>query len=149
MPVPMMMRLVVAAFVAGGAIGAAAAVSIRSSALQAASAGRPADDLGALKASFRRPPSVPFPPENPFSESKGRFWSSGCLMGMILLVLMVVIGATAGSANVGWLFPGAVLGFALLLPAIVVQSRASSFEVRRWADSDHPMTTSSDDDDDE
>jgi cytochrome c peroxidase len=70
MPVPMMMRLVVAAFVAGGAIGAAAAVSIRSSALQAAPAGRPADDLGALKASFRRPPSVPFPPDNPFSESK-------------------------------------------------------------------------------
>ena len=30
----------------------------------------PADDLAALKASFRRPASVPFPADNPFSEAK-------------------------------------------------------------------------------
>ena len=37
--------------------------------MQAAAAAR-ADDLAALKASFRRPASVPFPADNPFSEAK-------------------------------------------------------------------------------
>ena len=60
------MRLIVAAFLAGGMIGALAALLVQSPLLHAA----PADDLAALKASFRRPPTVPFPADNPFSEAK-------------------------------------------------------------------------------
>jgi cytochrome c peroxidase len=66
---PTAMRLAAATFVAGGLIGAAAAIAIHSAAVQAAAAAR-ADDLAALKASFRRPASVPFPADNPFSEAK-------------------------------------------------------------------------------
>jgi cytochrome c peroxidase len=60
------MRLTVAAFFAGGAIGVAAALWVQPSLLSAA----PDDDLTARKASFRRPPTVPFPADNPFSEAK-------------------------------------------------------------------------------
>lgn len=95
---------------------------------------------------LRAPVGVAPAQPNPFVGTKGRFWGAGCLMTVILGVLMAVVAGTAGSGNVGALFPGVVVAFALLLPAIVVQTRASSFEVRRWADSDHPMTTSSDDD---
>jgi cytochrome c peroxidase len=63
------MRLAAATFVAGGLIGAAAAIVTHSAAVRAAAAER-ADDLAALKASFRRPASVPFPADNPFSEAK-------------------------------------------------------------------------------
>ncbi len=60
------MRLTVAAFLAGGMIGVSAALLVPSPALHAA----PADDLAARKALFRRPPTVPFPADNPFSEAK-------------------------------------------------------------------------------
>ena len=59
-------RLVAAAFIAGGTVGAVAALLVQSPALQAAAA----DDLGGRKAAFRRPTSVPFPADNPFSEQK-------------------------------------------------------------------------------
>jgi cytochrome c peroxidase len=60
-------RLGAAAFLAGGLAGAvAAAVVIQSASSQPA----PADDLAVVKASFRRPAAVPFPPNNPFSEAK-------------------------------------------------------------------------------
>ena len=95
---------------------------------------------------LRAPVGVGPAQPNPYAATKGGFWRAGCLMTVVLGVLMAVVAGTAGSGNVGALFPGAVLAFALLLPAIVVQTRASSFEVRRWADSDHPMTQSSDDD---
>ncbi len=62
----MMLRLVAAAFLAGGAIGGGTALLVHPSLLQAA----PADDLAARKASFRRPAAVPFPADNPFSEKK-------------------------------------------------------------------------------
>lgn len=62
------LRLAAAAFAAGGLIGAAAALSIHAAALHAATAAT--DDLALLKASFRRPTSVPFPADNPFSEEK-------------------------------------------------------------------------------
>ena len=62
----MKMRLVVVAFLAGGAIGVSAALLLPSPAPHAA----PAGNLAALKASFRRPATVPFPADNPFSESK-------------------------------------------------------------------------------
>lgn len=66
MPAPMTMRLIVAAFFAGGVIGASAGLLVQSPLLRAA----PADDLAVRKASFRRPPTVPFPADNPFSEAK-------------------------------------------------------------------------------
>ena len=69
MGTPNAMRLAAAMFVAGGLIGAAAAITLNSAAVQAEPAGR-ADDLATLKASFRRPASVPFPADNPFSEAK-------------------------------------------------------------------------------
>src|SRR5882757_591183 len=65
----MIVRLLAAAFLAGGAIGAAAGLLLQSAVLQAAPA-QTRDDLGALKASFRRPATVPFPADNPFSDAK-------------------------------------------------------------------------------
>jgi cytochrome c peroxidase len=65
----MILRFLTAAFLAGGAIGAAAALLLQSAVLQAAPSPSP-DDLATLKASFRRPVTVPFPADNPFSEEK-------------------------------------------------------------------------------
>jgi hypothetical protein len=45
-----------------------------------------------------------------------------------------------GSEVALWFWLAAVL---LLIPPIIYTIRARSFEVRRWADSDHPMVTSS------
>src|SRR5262249_62354335 len=70
MGAPVRMRLATAAFLAGGMIGATAAALVHSAILQAAPAARSTDELAALKASFRRPPTVPFPADNPFSEQK-------------------------------------------------------------------------------
>ncbi len=70
----MFTRLLLGAFLAGGAFGTGAAVLLQSASLQAApaphgpSAAR--DGLAALKAMFRRPAAVPFPADNPFSEKK-------------------------------------------------------------------------------
>ena len=64
------MRLVASAFLAGSVIGISAALLVPPPALQAASASRAVDELAALKALFRRPPTVPFPADNPFSEPK-------------------------------------------------------------------------------
>jgi cytochrome c peroxidase len=69
MAVPTAMRLAALTFVAGGLIGAAAAIAIHSTELRAGAPAR-TDHLAALKASFRRPASVPFPADNPFSEAK-------------------------------------------------------------------------------
>jgi cytochrome c peroxidase len=63
----MIARLVAAAFVAGGLIGIGSALLLRPAMLQAAPA---RDDLAALKAAFRRPAGVPFPPDDPYSENK-------------------------------------------------------------------------------
>src|SRR4051812_44413282 len=67
-------RLLTAAFVAGGVIGAVGALVLDASRIEAAAAPRaPAgvgDELARLKASFRRPATVPFPADNPFSEKK-------------------------------------------------------------------------------
>src|SRR5262245_10615598 len=64
----MTMRLVAAAFVAGGVIGTGAALLATPPSPPAAAA--ISDDLAALKPSFRRPGGVPFPADNPFSEAK-------------------------------------------------------------------------------
>src|SRR5262249_37988781 len=60
-----MIRILGAVFLAGCAIGTAAALLI-----QSAPRAAPAQDLAALKAAFRRPATVPFPADNPFSEKK-------------------------------------------------------------------------------
>ena len=64
------MRLLAAAFVAGGAVGVGAALLMRPPPVLAAPAAHSADDLAALKAAFRRPAKVPFPANNPYSEQK-------------------------------------------------------------------------------
>src|SRR3954454_13339321 len=64
------MRLLAAAFVAGGAVGVGAALLMRPPPVLAAPAAHSADDLAVLKAAFRRPAKVPFPANNPFSEQK-------------------------------------------------------------------------------
>jgi len=60
-------RLLIAAFLAGGLVGAIVAVRVHP-----AQGAFPAvhDDLAQLKASFRRPAAVPFPADNPYSEKK-------------------------------------------------------------------------------
>src|ERR1700736_1872462 len=65
----MIIRLLAAAFLAGGAIGVGAALFLQSAVLRAAP-GQARDDLAVLKASFRRPSTMPFPADNPFSEGK-------------------------------------------------------------------------------
>jgi len=71
MTAPTMLRLMAAAFLAGGAIGGGAAWLAHPSLLQAAPSALGSDDeLAARKAAFRRPPAVPFPADNPFSEKK-------------------------------------------------------------------------------
>ena len=66
---PTMLRLLAAAFLAGGTFGAVAALVLQSAILQAAPA-QTVNDLAALKDSFRRPTTVPFPADNPYSEQK-------------------------------------------------------------------------------
>ncbi len=61
--------LVALAFLAGGALGGGAALLLEMLGPPPAAA-RQADELAALKASFRRPSTVPFPADNPFSEKK-------------------------------------------------------------------------------
>lgn len=68
MRAPVATRLLAAAFLAGGVLGTGAALLFKGAVLHAATP--PADDWAALKASFRRPPAVPFPADNPFSEEK-------------------------------------------------------------------------------
>jgi len=62
-----MIRFLGAAFLVGSAIGTGAALLLHAALLQAEPA---QNDLATLKASFRRPATVPFPADNPFSEQK-------------------------------------------------------------------------------
>jgi cytochrome c peroxidase len=57
----------IAAFVAGSFAGVIAVAGAR---WLNRSAAAPVDDLAALKAAFRRPATIPFPADNPFSEAK-------------------------------------------------------------------------------
>jgi ribosomal protein S27E len=84
---------------------------------------------------------------NPLEGRAGPFWGAGLLMLGVLAVLMMVVGGASGGEHVGLLWPGLVFALALLVPPIVVSTRKTNFEVRRWADSDHPMTSSDDEDD--
>ena len=64
-------QLISAAFVAGGMIGAVAALLLHSALSSVVPPAHAAiDDLAALKSAFRRPAAVPFPADNPFSEKK-------------------------------------------------------------------------------
>ena len=64
--------MIAAALLAGAVMGAGAALYVRSSVqpTAVAPAASSSDELAALKASFHRPPTVPFPADNPFSEQK-------------------------------------------------------------------------------
>jgi cytochrome c peroxidase len=61
MSVRSLVRWVCAAFIAGTAAGGLAAIAAQP---------RQAPDLAAVKAAFRRPAAIPFPADNPFSETK-------------------------------------------------------------------------------
>jgi cytochrome c peroxidase len=67
-------RLLAAAFVAGSAIGIMSGLALSSATFEAVAAPRlapgPVDELATLKAAFRRPATVPFPADNPFTEKK-------------------------------------------------------------------------------
>jgi hypothetical protein len=102
-----------------------------------------------LKQPLRTPLGVAPAQPNPFEGQTGKWWGSGCLMLVLLGVLMLVVSATVGKDAVGMFVPGLFIAIALLVPPIVVQTRKTNFEVRRWADSDHPLITSSGGDDDE
>jgi len=70
---PAPISLIAAALIVGGTVGAGAALWLRADGLQfalAAQAASPDDEFAALKASFRRPATVSFPADNPFSERK-------------------------------------------------------------------------------
>ena len=66
MAVSATMRLLAAAFLVGGVVGAASACLVALVPPEAAGD----DGLAALKATFRRPDGVPFPRDNTFSERK-------------------------------------------------------------------------------
>src|SRR4051812_47832785 len=65
-------RALIVAFAAGGVLGSmlALVVTPRPGEAAAATTARPGDDLNRLKVAFRRPASVPFPADNPYSEKK-------------------------------------------------------------------------------
>src|SRR5262245_11654539 len=67
-------RLLTAALIAGGVIGTIAGLVVTTADIEAAPARRaatsPTDELARLKARFRRPATVPFPTDNPYSEKK-------------------------------------------------------------------------------
>jgi cytochrome c peroxidase len=69
-------RLLVAAFAVGGAIGGGAGLLVHSPSFEAEAAAatrkasRAEDNLARLKAAFRRPTTVPFPADDPFTEEK-------------------------------------------------------------------------------
>src|SRR5438552_10349940 len=74
MTAPAITRLLTAAFVAGSAIGAVAALIVQLASFAASAATRSpvgsGDELVRLKAAFRRPTAVPFPADNPYTEKK-------------------------------------------------------------------------------
>lgn len=67
-----MRLLLTAVFAAGALAGGVGALATRVAVAETPAAIRkaPVDDLAALKAKFRRPDSVPFPADNPYSEAK-------------------------------------------------------------------------------
>ena len=76
---------------------------------------------------------------NPYRGGTGRWWGVAALLVLGMIVLMVAVSGAKGGDAVGVFFPGLFLIGGLLLPPIVVSTRASNFETRRWEDSDHPL----------
>lgn len=79
---------------------------------------------------------------NPYVGKTGRWWGAGLLFLLALLISFAVVSGVRGSDRVGLFFPGIFVIAGLLLPPVVVSSRRGSFEVRRWAESDHPLVSS-------
>lgn len=99
----------------------------------------------ALRFPLREPHGVAPAQPNPYVGNTGRWWAAGLSMTLTLLVLMLVVSGAGRSEDVGFVFPGLVFAFLILLPPIVVSSRRSSFEKKRWAESDHPIGGAYDD----
>jgi ribosomal protein S27E len=98
-----------------------------------------------LKGGLRTPLGVAPAQPNPSAGETGTWWLAGLGMLGVLAGLMAVVGGVVGGEHVGLFWPGLVIALAILVPPIVVQTRKTNFEVRRWADSDHPMLSSGDD----
>jgi len=122
---------------------------------QNATAGRYVD-RSEVEAAFRVelpvPEGVAPGQPNPYEGQTGRWWGMGVISVVALLVFFAVVSSAQGDDSVGFVFPGLFMIAGLLIPPIVVSSRKQGFEVKRWADSDHPMMSSatfSDDDDED
>ncbi len=107
----------------------------------------------ALPVALHEPVGVAPAQPNPYDGRVGAYWGVGLAMVVLLFVLMGLVSSAVGGDQAGVVFPGLLIGIALLVPPIVVTSRRSSFETRRWEDSDHPIGGGGgggdDDDDDE
>lgn len=79
---------------------------------------------------------------NPYVGKTGRWWGAALLFLLALTISFAVVASVRGSDRVGLFFPGIFVIAGVLLPPVVVSSRRGSFEVRRWAESDHPLVTS-------
>ena len=82
---------------------------------------------------------------NPYEGLTARWWKVGGLYLLAVLVSFFVVGGVRGHEHVGVFFPGLFVIGGLLLPPVVVSSRRTSFEVRRWEESDHPMRSATED----
>lgn len=98
-----------------------------------------------LSAAFPTPRPLPAPrgvapcQPNPYRAQKGGYWAVGLGLALAMIVLMSVVSDSKGAESVGYAFPAIPLLLLILLPAIVVQTKSSTFETRRWQDSDHPI----------
>ena len=86
---------------------------------------------------------------NPYAGNTGRWWGMALISCVALLVSFAVVGSAKGEDHIGALFPGLFMIGGLLIPPIVVSSRRGAFEIKRWAESDHPLQSSSSGDDDD
>jgi len=102
----------------------------------------PVDEVAAA---FGTPRPLPTPrgvapcQPNPFRAQTGSYWAVGLGLGLAMIVLMSIVSSAKGGDAVGYAFPAIPLLILVLLPAIVVQTKSSTFETRRWQDSDHPI----------
>lgn len=106
-------------------------------------------DRAEVEAAFgvRLPEPVDVAPgqPNPYVGQTARWWKVAGLYLLAILVSFFVVGGVQGHDHVGVFFPGLFVIGGLLLPPIVVSSRRTSFEVRRWEESDHPMRAATED----
>jgi predicted RNA-binding Zn-ribbon protein involved in translation (DUF1610 family) len=83
---------------------------------------------------------------NAFRAQTASFWTLGLAFAVAMIVLMNLVSKAKDGDAVGYAFPAIPLLIVLLLPAIIVHAKASTFEVSRWRDSDHPMDSTDEED---